>query len=338
MAYAKSWIPGNKGATGNRDIPVIIKLAVYDKPEKRPREDATCRTLHCLVRKIIDERGLTYTKAPGYVVGQELTRPVTYFQNKIRAWMHNDMPKDNFTGKWCTWHNNGRMSTKTSYKNGKRHGTRCRWTSKGILILKEHYRNGVRTKCTRYDPTYPDGIVRFRERLTEDTLSWSRFFPSGDIAETGELQNGQGWRHRFHANGKLASIGKFTQGLKTGLWKAYHESGTLKSAGLYEAGRKEGIWHFFHQSGYLGEFGPFHRGKQSGLWYYWYPNGSISAYGGYRKGQCWQYWVTFWSNCEKHSEGMYNEHGLNGPWYVYNSEGELHRLMYYKNDVLVGVK
>ena len=53
--------------------------------------------------------------------------------------------------KFISYHENGQIKEKGSYKNGEKHGIWWNYSKSGIRKLKEKYKNGVRIYLFEYD-------------------------------------------------------------------------------------------------------------------------------------------------------------------------------------------
>lgn len=83
----------------------------------------------------------------------------------------------------------------------------------------------------------------------------------------------------FHPNKALASIGKYSNNKKTGLWMEFYSNQYLSDSTVYnENGQPTGISLGFYRNGYPSDSTVFHAdGTKTGV--YWFDNGNISGAG-----------------------------------------------------------
>ena len=67
---------------------------------------------------------------------------------------------------------------------------------------------------------------------------------------------------RWHSNGKLAEVGTFDHGKRTGTWTTYHvKNGRQKSHGTYVDDQRHGTWTFHRKNATLKETSTYHQGQ-----------------------------------------------------------------------------
>lgn len=87
---------------------------------------------------------------------------------------------------------------------------------------------------------------------------------NSEFGTAGELLHKE-YRKFYHSN-QLAEAGKFKNGLKVGLWKAWFENGTIKSNVSWSDGQMDGAFYGYDQNGKLVEYGKYKNGKKHGRW------------------------------------------------------------------------
>ena len=94
------------------------------------------------------------------------------------------------------------------------------------------------------------------------------------VAATQEITKEQ---KEYYDNGKLKSIGKFTNGKANGEWKNYYENGQLKQIGNLIGGKVTGECKNYHENGQLSQIGNFIDGISTGEWKFYNKNGELIA-------------------------------------------------------------
>lgn len=146
--------------------------------------------------------------------------------NEISKWEEFNVIKGILNGENIVFHNNGNIFSKTTYKNGKRHGEERFYSPEGTLTTLNNYRNDEKYgKCYYY---YDSGEIR-----TESSIKNGEIIESITYNIIGEMRS-----QMFIENGK-----RITQKLKNGklfseqisstydnfeATKFYNEDGTLK--------------------------------------------------------------------------------------------------------------
>jgi|TARA_Y100000031_G_C8158959_1_gene355970 antitoxin component YwqK of YwqJK toxin-antitoxin module len=121
-----------------------------------------------------------------------------------------------FTGTVVSYHKNGQLSYKGTYKNGKKVGPFVSYHKNGQLWGKETYKDGER-----------DG-------------PYVSYHKNGQLWRKGTFKNGEldGPFVSYWNNGQLWGKGTYKNGKRDGLLVVYHENGKLKSKGTYRNGVK----------------------------------------------------------------------------------------------------
>jgi len=77
----------------------------------------------------------------------------------------------------------------------------------------------------------------------------------------------------WHANGTLASEGRYEKDLPVGRWKLYHEDGALAEEGSYVRGERQAAWETFHPGGKRASKGRYEQGRRVQQWSFWQEDG-----------------------------------------------------------------
>jgi antitoxin component YwqK of YwqJK toxin-antitoxin module len=122
---------------------------------------------------------------------------------------------------------------------------------------------------------------------------------------------------------RVATQGRYRNGLREGWWQTFHNSGTLSEEGLYAAGKREGRWVFFHQSGELRSEGSYHRNISTGPWRFFHANGALFSQGDFLNGQLHGEHAYWWANGAPLARGMFGGGKRNGPWKTWHQNLQL---------------
>jgi antitoxin component YwqK of YwqJK toxin-antitoxin module len=154
--------------------------------------------------------------------------------------------------------------------------------------------------------SYPDGKPRLEREMTRDAR--------------GQLIV-QGAAKEWFENGQLAAKGRYTAGLKHGVWETWHENGEHASKGRFERGARKDKWSFWTAEGAddLERSGDYaleripdaaggvravgYRvdGRRQGVWRFLWPDGRLQFTGHYRNGVRDGAWVFFHQDGSKAS-------------------------------------
>ncbi len=79
----------------------------------------------------------------------------------------------------------------------------------------------------------------------------------------------------FYQNGKLKMVGKFLNGKREGVWKAYFNNEQLQSEGMFKAGLREGAAKVYFPNGNLRYEGQYNNDKEVGHWKFYNEQGKL---------------------------------------------------------------
>lgn len=131
----------------------------------------------------------------------------------------------------------------------------------------------------------------------------------------------EGLFHYYHANGILASTGKYHQGKKVGTWLSYHSNGMMSDSAFYEKGNITGTRLMWYPNGYLMDSAVWNP-DGSGVLVGWFDNGEPAEAGrfsaGYQQNGKWNY---YHRNGKLSSVEIYQEGNLKSRQY-YTETGE----------------
>lgn len=173
-----------------------------------------------------------------------------YFEDG-RLEMSGSYAKGELEGNWENYDNLGQLIAKGVYQSGYRIGE---WQEQ-LPEIQGFYRTGLYKeggKNGSWKIIDPNGFVYQEEQFENGRLmSISQFtLPNGKVLDVGRLNNGKGKRIIYGGEGNLLEKGRYSKGLRTGLWYTYYpKSDLIASSGSYEEGRKIGTWRYYDMTG-----------------------------------------------------------------------------------------
>jgi len=154
-------------------------------------------------------------------------------------------------GNWENFDNLGQLITKGKYDSGIKVGI---WQEQiqevqGFYRVGE-YREGNKTGAWKVMDS--KGVELQEEQFLEDRLVAISEFKTvdGRVLDGGKLVNGSGKRLMYDREGNLLESGRYTKGIRTGVWYTYYPKSTvIASTGSYSSGEKVGTWRYFGING-----------------------------------------------------------------------------------------
>jgi antitoxin component YwqK of YwqJK toxin-antitoxin module len=169
----------------------------------------------------------------------------------------------------------GRMEVSSSYARGELEGSWENYDNLGQLISKGTYHGGYRigewqeqlpeiqgfyrignykegSKTGSWKIIDPNEFVYQEEQFENGRLVSITEFktPSGKILDAGTLKKGKGKRVIYDGEGNLLEKGRYSKGLRNGIWYTYYpKSDLIASSGSYVEGRKTGTWRYYDMTG-----------------------------------------------------------------------------------------
>jgi antitoxin component YwqK of YwqJK toxin-antitoxin module len=204
-----------------------------------------------------------------------------------------------------------------------------------IGYVNYYYKTGklyFQTPLKSINPdVYTDGEIKY-------------FAENGDKLMELNYQNGQlnGHASYYFPDGKLQTIGNYTDGIKSGVWKLWDQAGNY-GIGTYFNDKQHGKWTFYDVNGNIKSEGKFHNGIQSGIWSEYRESGEIAEgsyvnglpdgtwvcqyknqkpcfIGGYKKGIKEGFWKE-WDMLGRLSQGNYTNNQRDGIWTLFDASG-----------------
>lgn len=154
-------------------------------------------------------------------------------------------------GSWENFDNLGTLISKGEYQVGIRVGT---WKeqireAQGFYRVGE-YKDGNKEGIWKVVDEM--GFVFQEEQFVENRLVSIGEFKTKDgrVLDAGKLVNGTGKRLVYDREGYLLENGRYTKGVRTGVWYTYYPQSTIiASRGSYSSDEKVGTWRYFGING-----------------------------------------------------------------------------------------
>ncbi len=186
----------------------------------------------------------------------------------LKAWDKNGNKTVSEGNGKITWYfegGNGNIKSTGSYFNGRRNGVWYYYNPNGKIIEEINYFKGLAIMVSAWDNEGEKKIV----------------------------EDGDGVYLRKYSNEKIASIGQYKNGIKTGEWKYYYANGLIESSGKYRNGIQVGYWAWYYNNGKKRKEGNFKEGNFDGEITWWYSDGIISSKGKMENGKRIGEWIWY---------------------------------------------
>ena len=160
----------------------------------------------------------------------------------------------------------------------------------GNIEREEEWENGTRLT----EKTYAHGVLVTSTDETVKPSVMTTYFATGEIKSTVELgDNGSynGKYQSYYKDGTTASMGSYTDDVKSGEWEYFAESGYMILTGVYVDDVKSGDWEEFYDDGKVA-VGQFDYDEKNGEWIEYNMNGTITK-GDYEYGTKVGEWSTY---------------------------------------------
>jgi uncharacterized protein len=115
-----------------------------------------------------------------------------------------------------------------------------------------------------------------------------------------------------------------------GIYKNYYQNGKIKTVGFYTNNQATDYWEYFYQNGNLKMEGLILNFFNEGHWIYYFENGNKSSEGKMEKGKKNGYWKYYYENGSAKSEGEVSDGKLNGEWLYYYEDATFKAKANYK--------
>jgi len=187
---------------------------------------------------------------------------------------------------------------------------------------------------------YPDGHIQYEGFFRDDhpVGLFKRYYDSDTLQSALEF-NQEGTDAEallFHANGFIASAGKFVNQKKEGRWKFF----SSKSRGLivaeeeYKNNLKNGLSTKYYPENIPSERIVYLNDLKNGEWTQYFPSGNICLKATYTNGKLDGAFLTFYNSGKPEYSGQYKNDLRTGIWKIYNPDGTLKYDMLYIDGVI----
>lgn len=154
-------------------------------------------------------------------------------------------------GNWKEYYSDGKLKAIGAYTDDKKEGT---W--------KFYYRNGQLEQVGKFTDNQPDSL-------------WRWYYSSGKLLREEHFFNAQpdGLYSEYDQQGNLITTGDYLEGKKEGFWTL--ETGGYREEGNYSDGLKTGLWKAYYPDGELAFEGKFVDNLPNGKHQWRWPNGKL---------------------------------------------------------------
>jgi antitoxin component YwqK of YwqJK toxin-antitoxin module len=205
-----------------------------------------------------------------------------------------------------SYHNNGKISEETVYKNGLKNGVSRIFNTEGNIVEGNIFKDGIKT-CT--------GVT---DRSGLEQGGWELYYNDGSVKAIGSYENGKKvgeWKY-FNKRGWLEQTGYYRLGKLDGVWKWMDESGFIIRLETYDNGLEEGQFIEYDSSNKLLLKGIYRNGLRVDSWFYHVND--HKELGSYLNGERDGNWIYLYSEKQKMFEGEYSfgsKEGTHKEWY-----------------------
>lgn len=182
---------------------------------------------------------------------------------------------DQEDGHYKRFYEDGKPEIISSFVKGELYGIWENYDNLGYLVSKGEYQAGVRVGAWQEQIAEVQGFYRIgeykdgsksgtwkvidhkgveyqEEQFMDDRLVAISEFKTvdGKVLDAGNLVNGTGKRMIYDQDGNLLENGRYSKGIRTGVWFTYYPKSTaVASSGSYSEGEKTGTWRYFGLNG-----------------------------------------------------------------------------------------
>ena len=160
--------------------------------------------------------------------------------------------ENKLTGTFTTWYSKGDTCATMQYSDGIAEGIAKQYTDQGELVYKKtikndkfdgdwfrYLQNGNLIEYRLYKMDTIKSVIRYEYHennlLKSQTAFKYKYADAGKGVRSGDKINHGKWE-QFYENGKLRSVGYYTEGKPDKEWKGYDENGKLTYIMKYENG------------------------------------------------------------------------------------------------------
>ena len=157
----------------------------------------------------------------------------------MESYSYND--KEEFDGEYLCYYPNGKIRSRSIYKDGKPDGDYTEYDYDGKPVITCHFKNGQYTDAETY---MPDGSVRATTALKDKHLTNELYTSMGrklaSVTRNAKLEL-DGKHITYYPNGGVAQERNFKNGNLNGVCKEYYPSGQVFIYAEYKNGTRDGL-------------------------------------------------------------------------------------------------
>jgi len=242
----------------------------------------------------------------GSTVKKEKPKPLNINKDVPRQVKQNDGP-------YVTFYDNGMIKEKGRYTNGEKEGEWRSYNSKGQVLQLEIYSDGKITNLKK------PGVIK----------KYATYHDNGRVKAEGIINNGErdGEWKIFNQKGDLEKLAYFDFGelvveRETDITKKlvdYHDNGRIKAEGNTFYGHRDGKWNFYNENGKL---------KRTA----YYLLGEVVTE---ENPDDIKEFASYHDNGRLKEKGITNKNIRAGEWRIYNSKGNLSKIVLYENGRII---
>ena len=139
----------------------------------------------------------------------------------------------------------------------------------------------------------------------------------------------------YYSTGDKLAEGKYIDKLKDSTWLSYGEGNKIVQKGDYRKGEKQGVWQTFFQDGGVSAEMSFYNDQKDGPFRMFYTDGKVKDSSNFKAGKLHGLTTIYDSDGKKIIEGIYTWGERDKEWSYYGEEGEVNKVLMYKNGRLM---
>ena len=176
---------------------------------------------------------------------------------------------------------------------------------------------------------YPNGNIQYDGYFKDNQPfgAFKRYFENDTLHSLLIFSNDskEAYASIFHANGFIASKGKYINQLKEGKWQFFssNRNGYLICEEEYRTNIRHGASLKYYPDSSLAEKVTYINGIPNGEWIQNFPNGNTCIKANYINGKLQGSFEVFFTNGKPEYVGQYKDDTRNGTWKIFNRDGSL---------------
>jgi antitoxin component YwqK of YwqJK toxin-antitoxin module/CHAT domain-containing protein len=292
-------------------------------------------------KEVHDVDSVVYYRLIRFENGKPSGKVRDFYRNGTRQWdgeLTSITPEVFADGVWNYYHENGTLSKKQTFKNGKANGPETNYTKTGKLNYtgqnKDSEADGL--FIYYYEDGRKSGEAWFKNNKRNGITT--NFYPNGKVKDAVNYVDGnaQGLFVGYHEDGKMSYSVQFVNNIISGLYQSYFPDGSTQTKGQKENDNKIGEWLYYSAPGVLDSKGNYAEGYRNGDWADYFSNGKVKArmnhLDGYKHGP-YQTWLEDGSLAE---QGTYWYDKQDSAWQYFYPSGKIKEEKIFKRDTLHG--